>query len=187
MWRCFSFGVFTKAALVACTLVTSLPLSEANSNSMPGEVILTKLFPPKYPPLARQTRITGDVELTIEVRQDGSIESATAVRGHPLLKQAALDSAQQSQFDCQACSETLTSYSLVYTFQLVGVNDCCKSAGGSTDRGQPSEQIPRVMQSPNHVTLVDQPVCICDPAFTVSWKKVRSAKCLYLWKCGLAR
>ena len=164
---------------------SSLAPTEANPIPIPDGIVLTKLFPPKYPPLARQARITGDVELTIEVTGDGSVQSATAVRGHPLLKQAALDSAQESQFDCRGCGETPTSYSLIYTFQLVGENGCCTSEGDSTDK--PNEHFPRVIQSLNHVTLVDQPVCICDPAFTIDRRRARSAKCLYLWKCGFAR
>jgi len=65
-----------------------------------GKVVLTKLFEPTYPPLARQARIAGDVELMLSIRRDGSVESAVFVSGHPMLKQAALDSAQRSQFKC---------------------------------------------------------------------------------------
>jgi hypothetical protein len=37
--------------------------------------VVTKLFQPVYPSLAKQTRITGDVELTLGLRKDGSLES----------------------------------------------------------------------------------------------------------------
>jgi outer membrane biosynthesis protein TonB len=46
-------------------------------------VVLTKLANPLYPPLARQTGITGDVELMLEIRNDGSIQSVDVVKGHP--------------------------------------------------------------------------------------------------------
>jgi hypothetical protein len=48
-------------------------------------VVLTKLADPLYPPLARQTGITGDVELMLEIRNDGSIQSVDVVKGHPLI------------------------------------------------------------------------------------------------------
>src|SRR5580658_1739289 len=54
-----------------------------------GVVVLTKLSDPVYPPLTRTAHITGDVELMLEVRQDGSIDSAVVVGGPPLLQKAA--------------------------------------------------------------------------------------------------
>ncbi|MGA3090215.1 MAG: TonB family protein [Terriglobales bacterium] len=44
-----------------------------------------------YPPLARQANITGDVELKLEIRKNGSIQSVSVVNGHPMLTQAALN------------------------------------------------------------------------------------------------
>jgi hypothetical protein len=35
------------------------------------------------------------------------------------------------------------------------------------------------------VTVIDQPLCTCDPTSDVS--RVRSVKCLYLWKCARPR
>jgi len=57
-----------------------------------------QLFPPLYPPLARQARITGDVRVQLFIRQDGTIKSSEVVSGHPMLKPAALDSAQNQNF-----------------------------------------------------------------------------------------
>jgi len=144
---------------------------------------LTKLSQPVYPPLARQTRIAGDVILLLRIWEDGTIESAVVDSGHPLLKQAALDSAQESKFECRKCSEPLTSFRLVYTFQLAGPTECCKPTEQSANEKPADQPVPRVIQSENHVTVIDQPVCICDPAADVV--KVRSLKCLYLWRCGL--
>ena len=47
-----------------------------------------------------------------------------AVSGHPLLRAAALDSAQHAQFECRKCSEATTSYRLAYTFQIEGDCSC---------------------------------------------------------------
>jgi protein TonB len=50
---------------------------------------------PRYPPLARQARIAGEVELAAVVGTDGRIRELKVVRGHPLLLRAALDAVRQ--------------------------------------------------------------------------------------------
>ena len=185
MKHAFSICGMAEMIVLLCVVVQSVAQSVSDSNRPQASVVLTKLSPPTYPPLARQTRIAGDVELTLDVRSTGSVTSVTVVSGHPLLTLAALQSAQQSQFECRNCNEGVRSYRLWYTFQLVGPA-CCTAADGGANNSQPNEPIPRVIQSPNHVTMVNQPFCSCG-ASTPSRKKVRSAKCLYLWKCGFAR
>jgi len=46
---------------------------------------------PNYPPLAKQARISGTVELSAVIGKDGRVQDLKVVRGHPLLVQAALD------------------------------------------------------------------------------------------------
>lgn len=154
----------------------------ARTNTEQEGVVLAKLTPPLYPPLAKQARIMGDVELIVGVRQDGSTESAVAVSGHPLLKQAAVVSAQQSEFVCRGCSEAVISQRIVYTFRL-GPTEYCSQTPATPKLNEREESYPQVIQSTNHVTLIDQPVGTCDTEI-FSVKKVRSAKCLYLWRCG---
>jgi Gram-negative bacterial TonB protein C-terminal len=62
---------------------------EAKSQEIKGQVVLSKLFPPNYPPLARQARIFGDVHLKVSIHSDGSINSVTLIDGPPVLVQAA--------------------------------------------------------------------------------------------------
>src|SRR5580704_3396883 len=155
---------------------TLLAQSPPNPDAGKNQLILTELFPPAYPPLARQTRITGDVQLELKIRQDGSVDSIEAVSGHPLLTQAALDSAKQSHFRCTNCNESLTSYRLVYTFQFFDTEHCCSAT-------QPD--LPKPSQSENHVTVFARPLCICDPTGTITQIRVRSIKCLYLWHCSV--
>src|SRR5207249_1269830 len=76
---------------------------------------LVKLHPPVYPPLANQARIAGDVELELTIQENGTVESAMAISGHPLLTPAALESVSRSQFECSGCTHSVT-YSLVYSF-----------------------------------------------------------------------
>jgi TonB family protein len=47
--------------------------------------------PPVYPPLAKQARISGTVELSGIIGTDGHVLNLSVVRGHPLLVQSAID------------------------------------------------------------------------------------------------
>jgi TonB family protein len=163
----------------------AVPESSAQSEAsaqVQENVAITKLFQPVYPPVAKQTRITGDVEITVEIRKDGSLESASVVSGHPFLEQAALDSTRRSQFECKNCGEGVRSFQMLYSFQLGPTRYCAE--GPQTPKSDAKEETyPRVIESQNHVSVIDQPVGTCDLA--IDRRKVRSAKCLYLWKCGL--
>lgn len=133
-----------------------------------------------YPAAARMAHVTGDVALVVRVRNDGSVESVILRSGPPLLQQAAVDNARASQFDCQGCEQPLTEYSLLYTFQLSETAICPDEAppGGKAT-------YPQVTRSPGHVTIVDENTIICDPSAEIT--KVRSIKCLFLWKCAYHR
>jgi TonB family protein len=143
-------------------------------------VVLTKLVPPIYPPSARVTRITGDVDLMLSVRQDGVVESVVVASGHPLLKQAALDSVRQSHFECRKCSAPVTAFRLVYTFQIEG--KCDDPPQENRANQTKNEQVyPQVSEAEHRVTVVALELCIVDPSPT---RKIRTLKCLYIWKCG---
>src|ERR1051326_6144334 len=53
---------------------------------------------PSYPPLARQTRISGTVRLHAIISKTGSVQQLEVISGHPLLVQAALDAVQQWKY-----------------------------------------------------------------------------------------
>ena len=57
--------------------------------------MLVKKVDPVYPDLAKAAGIQGTVTLDIVIGKDGTVESLTAVEGHPLLVQAALDAVRQ--------------------------------------------------------------------------------------------
>lgn len=66
-----------------------------------GKVMAVKilnLVQPVYPPLARQTRISGTVRLHAIIGKDGAIEELEVISGHPLLQQAALDAVRQWRY-----------------------------------------------------------------------------------------
>jgi TonB family protein len=143
----------------------------------PTGVVMTKLSPPIYPPLARQARIMGDVEVELTIQPDGSVASAVLFSGHPMLAAAAIRSAKQSQFECHAC-DGVRSYILTYTF--VTGNECHNTPDCSGIEDRPLV----IEQSMDHVVITADPFCTCDPAGTGTRLKWRSAKCLYLWHCS---
>jgi protein TonB len=53
---------------------------------------------PVYPPLARQTRISGTVKLHAIIGKSGAVEQLQVVSGHPLLVQSALDAVKQWRY-----------------------------------------------------------------------------------------
>jgi len=152
-------------------LTTLYGQSAEKTDPSQAEVLITKLGDPVYPRIAHVANIHGDVTLALRIRPDGSVESLEYVSGPPLLKQAALDSAKESQFACQRCGNGAVSYSLVYTFQLSNEN-CCNTPDGP----------PKVSISQNHISVTIAPFCFCDPPVAIG--KVRSLKCLYLWRCA---
>ena len=162
---------FPPAVVVLALLFATSPFAQNTTPEKPESgVVLVRLAPPIFPAIARTAHISGDVILTVGVRKDGSVESADFVSGPPLLQRAAQDSAKQSQFECRKCGDEITSYRMVYTFQIDETAPCC----------QPKEPAPRVSQSDNHVTLIAPRVCLCGSTVPT---KVRSLRCLYLWKC----
>jgi TonB family protein len=170
-----SFLVIHAAAVCFLAVVANAQIQESTGATPPETgVVLTKLYPPIYPPLARQAVISGDVEVKLTIPKDGSVESAEIVSGHAMLKQAALESAQKSQFECRGCSDPVNSYSLTFAFELRDDADCCNA------RSHPQE----VSESQGRITVSAPHGCLCDPTVRITRIRWRSAKCLYLWRCG---
>lgn len=137
-----------------------------------GSVVLTKLADPAFPPLAKVARVSGDVVLMLDIRADGQVQSVAIVSGPTMLRQAAKESAQQSGFECRGCTREVTQYSLTYSFRL-GEGDCSAS----------NSDPPKIAWVQDHVTVTGRAMSICDPTATLM--RVRSAKCLYLWRCSI--
>lgn len=174
------FARFIRIAFAAGVLFARSYPCLAQNPADAASVVLTRLSEPVYPEIALTARVQGDVELLLKVRKDGSVESATVIGGPPLLMRAALSSAEHSQFECLNCVEAVTPYHVVYTYQIDVPPISCTAPD---DCGYSSPRHPTdVSQSTNHITLTGHPsqTCICDYV-----KRVRSLKCLCLWKCGV--
>ena len=73
---------------------------------------------PNYPPLARQTRISGDVR--VKVTTDGeAVTNAEAVSGHPLLRKAAEDNVRTWKF---ATNSSQSTFFVTFRYKLTSGN-----------------------------------------------------------------
>jgi TonB family protein len=57
-----------------------------------------QIEPIDYPPLARQARVTGAVQVKVSVAVDGSVVGTEAITGHPILLQPLLDAIRKWKF-----------------------------------------------------------------------------------------
>ena len=71
-----------------------------------------KYFAPKYPPAAFAVRARGEVDVTVEINQDGKVTFARVENGHLLLRKACEDAAKNWTFssdeEVQKRTEKLT-------------------------------------------------------------------------------
>lgn len=70
---------------------------DADAKVTPAKLI-TRVNP-TYPPLARQARISGTVELKVVITQQGDVTQIDLISGHPLLVQSAIDAVRQWKYD----------------------------------------------------------------------------------------
>lgn len=162
----------TLSALAICGVAGLAAQTEPPANE--PQMVIVALAPATYPPMALAARVYGGVELTVVLHRDGTVNSVSAVSGPPMLQKSALEDAQNNQYQCQGCSEPLTSFHLQYSFVL----------GPTVGCDGPDKSYPRMTRSGDTITLAAQPIGKCDPAETIDRIRARSIKCAFLWKCG---
>jgi periplasmic protein TonB len=79
----------------------------------------TSLPKPPYPPAARAVRASGAVSVQVLISETGSVVSATAVSGHPLLRPAAVAAARGARFSPTLLSGQPVKVSGVITYNFV--------------------------------------------------------------------
>lgn len=79
----------------------------------------THLVTPPYPPAAKAVHASGAVNVQVSIDTAGNVVSASAVSGHPLLKQAAEQAARQSKFSPTMLSGQAVSVTGVIVYNFV--------------------------------------------------------------------
>jgi TonB family protein len=159
------------SALFSCPVLAQGALS---SDAPQGQASIVRLPTASYPAMALAAHVWGPVELSIAVRPDGTVASVEVIGGPPMLRDAAVESAKQTQFKCAGCAVSEKHFRVVYRYELAEPYYC----------DPPDKSYPRISQSAGVVTITGQPAGTCDPMGSVERVRVRSAKCLYRWKCG---
>ncbi len=151
--------------------------AQTHSPDTPGTVVITRLSPPAFA-LGAVAEGEVDGEVALEIGKDGSVKSAEYVGGPTILEKASLDSARQSQFACGGCTADETPYTLTYAFlfQMVPGAPCACFQPARIANQSTAQQGTRIVTTVQYI-----PECDC---VIGKIRKVRSGKCLYLWKCG---
>lgn len=172
-------GLTALALCAAC-----MRAQDAKPAPTSAQVVLTMLGPITYPQIAKTAHIEGDVGIDLEVKQDGTVDSALAVSGPGLLRREATQTAQMSHFECRNCDAGVTPTHLQFTFKLVDNPGPSNCGGTPRPTGYPAGQsFPVISVTGEHVNITDMAaLCIADGS--VIRRRDRSWKCLYLWRCG---
>ena len=70
---------------------------------------------PRYPELALQMRVWGDIRMQVTVLPSGAVEQVTVLSGHPLLRNAACEAVQQWRY---SVGTEKTQVEVVLSFRL---------------------------------------------------------------------
>ena len=106
-----------KTAIAPAPVQNKTPLRVGGRIKPPR--ILSRINP-NYPPLARQTRIQGDVVLDAVIDTEGNVVQLQVVSGHALLIQAALEAVKQWKYEPTYLNEQAIPVQLIVnvTFRL---------------------------------------------------------------------
>jgi TonB family protein len=79
----------------------------------------TRLVLPVYPPAAKAVRASGAVNVSVYIDEEGNVVSASALSGHPLLRDAAEKAARQSKFSPTLLSGEAVRVSGILVFHFI--------------------------------------------------------------------
>src|SRR5258708_36179811 len=85
------------AAVLAMICAIGAPAEMRVSQDDALKAVVEKT-PPEYPPMARQLKIVGKVEVEISIDSDGAVTAVKIASGNPLLTAAVVGAVRQCQF-----------------------------------------------------------------------------------------
>jgi protein TonB len=105
----------------AILLVVGLPYARAEAlkvTEVDAKNAVTKKVTPEYPPLARQMKMFGKVELAVAIDATGDVESASIKLGNPVLGGAAMAAVKKWKFTPFAVDGKPTNAVTVISFDF---------------------------------------------------------------------
>ncbi|HXR33649.1 MAG TPA: energy transducer TonB [Verrucomicrobiae bacterium] len=105
--------VILAVGLAATVALTCNP-SEEDPPINDKDIHYTSYEGMNYPPLASQTRTEGAVVVRVKIDDHGRVTDATAISGHELLIQSAIDNAKKWRFETNSHHGVI----LVYSFRI---------------------------------------------------------------------
>jgi TonB family protein len=91
---------------VALTMLTIAMLGVGASSAMAAERKIKSEVKPSYPELAKRMNVGGAVKIEVVIAPNGTVKSAKALGGHPLLIEPSLDAAKKTKFEPAAEEST---------------------------------------------------------------------------------
>ena len=125
-----------------------------------------------YPPIAGSARVGGTVTVRVGVRPDGSVSETTLLQDVPLLSDAAVNAASGATFECRQCTEPATPHTITFVFSILASLD-----------SPPPPVLKQTGDASSEVTIFSQSY-LCDHCGGREPPRVRSARCLWLWRCS---
>ena len=116
MYRQFRYAAILIMLLGFGTLA-SAEIHVATDDAMKAA---TKKTPPDYPPIAKQLKIAGKVQVDVTIDADGNVESAKIVSGNSMFTQAVLAAVKKWKFTpfTQDGAATKAVASLEFDFKM---------------------------------------------------------------------
>lgn len=132
-------GAASATSVVGSSNNVSIATNTPKKISVSGGVLqgsALKKPQPAYPPIAKAAKASGPVQVQITVSEEGKVVDATAISGHPLLRDSALEAARQWEFKPVELSGVPVKVQGILTFNFTLAEDkateSANAAGATT-------------------------------------------------------
>ncbi len=99
---------------------------------------------PAYPPIAKAAKASGAVQVQVLISEEGKVIEATAISGHPLLRDASLEAARQWEFKPVELSGAAVKAQGILTFNFTLAGEENKAGG---------QEITQIMSLPSKMRM----------------------------------
>lgn len=133
--------------LVAVLILCAFGQHASAQNEKPVRIVkggvicgkATSLPKPPYPKAAKKAKVSGAVAVEVLIGVDGKIETAVAVSGPPLLREAAVQAAKGASFSPTVLSGEPVKVSGVIVYNFVADDD--------KDQPKPKKKSPKIRKN----------------------------------------